>query len=98
MRYRSLFVVSLCLACVALGAMLNRPATGQGPLPPALSTNEVKPIHVKPVLIGRYQVAAGGGNFSYAVVIDTTTGHTWSHNYTGAGGPWTVLGIPTGAK
>jgi hypothetical protein len=117
MRYRSLLVVPLCLACVAVGTMLNRPATGQDPLPRAVAgqqqhplpfggqqqlpppenASERKPVDVRPVVTGRYQVAIGGGNYPYAVVVDTATGHSWLQQ---AGGDvtWHDMGTPGDKK
>ena len=85
MRYRSLLVVPLCLACVGLGAMLSRPATGQAPDQPA-------PLPT----IGRYSQWAvpEGQGASWVVVLDTATGRCWSHQVNGNGG-WNVFGSPT---
>ena len=94
-----MLVVPLCLACVALGSMLNRPATGQAPppLPPPEIPVERKPDDVKPVVTGRYQVAIGGGNYPYAVLVDTAAGHSWIQQ---AGGDvaWHDMGTPGDKK
>jgi hypothetical protein len=78
MRHRSLLIVPLCLACVALGAMLNRPATGQASAPGP---------------IGRFsQWATPQGNDApYVVVLDTATGRCWSHRVDG-NGDWNSFG------
>jgi hypothetical protein len=83
MRYRSLLVVPLCLTCVALGSMLNRPATGQAP------------AVQRPSAEGRFRMYISGQNPPTIAVTDSVTGRTWARDLNF--NRWTELGIPPGA-
>ena len=81
-RRTLILFAALNLVCLLLGMGLGRSSHAQ---PPQGG--------------GRYQVAingmAGGG---YVVVLDTVTGHCWSHSPIQSNAAWLPLGTPVGAK
>lgn len=81
-RRTLILFAALNLVCLLLGMGLARSSHAQ---PPAGA--------------GRYQVAINSLNSGgYVIVIDTVTGHCWSHNPLQSGDAWLSLGTPVGGK